>query len=587
LPATPRAFAGVVTAASIAALLVSLNLGVWGWLNPPLELPDWQGNVRGVAYSGFQRDQDPLQGRFPTEQELHGDLARVAGFTDRIRTYTAVENAQVPSLAAEHGLRVAIGAWLDRRDDNNAIELGAAIHAARENRNVTRLMVGNEAVLRGDLTPDEMIVHLKRAKRFSRVPVSTAEPWHVWLRYSELAKHVDFITVHLLPYWEGIPVEQAVDYALARYDDLARAFPKKPIVIGEIGWPSRGDRVVGAVASPAAQAYFLREFLDRARERKLDYYLMEMFDQPWKQAHEGRAGAYWGVFHADRTQKFPLAGQVEADPKWRAKAVASGLIAAPFILWFAFAFRRLRFAGLIAFGALIQASVATLVWLATIPLELYLRPIDWVAYALLIPGAAAMLAVLLANGFEFVEALWLRRWRREFLPVPLHPSAPQPFVSIHLAACNEPPAMVILTLDSLARLDYANFEVLVVDNNTADERLWRPVEAHCAKLGARFRFFHLPQWPGFKAGALNFALGETDPRAEIVGVVDADYVVDPHWLRRLVAHFGDASVAVVQAPQAHRDCESSAGELAWAFPAISRPAVSQIRNSMFRRSARF
>jgi exo-beta-1,3-glucanase (GH17 family)/cellulose synthase/poly-beta-1,6-N-acetylglucosamine synthase-like glycosyltransferase len=558
LRGAPRALAALFSALSVAALLATLNVGAWGWLHQPLELPEWHGNVRGVAFSGFQKDQDPIEKRYPTEEELRGDLARIAGLTDRIRIYTVVENPQVPDLAAEHGLRVAVGAWLDRRTDNNDIELGAAIHAARENRNVHRLMVGNEAVLRGDLTPEEMIVYLKRAKRFSRVPVSTAEPWHVWLRYPQLARHVDFITVHLLPYWEGVPADKAVDYALARYDELARRFPKKPIVIGEIGWPSRGDRVGGAIASPAEQARFLRDFLDRTRDRKLDYYLMEMFDQPWKQAHEGRAGAYWGVFHADRTQKFPLAGPVDADPQWRTKAVASALLAAPFILWFAWAFRRLRITGLIAFGALVQASVAALVWLATIPLEFYLGPLDWAAYAVLLPGAVAMLAVLLANGFEFVEVLWHRRWRREFRPVSLLAGAPQPFVSVHLAACNEPPEMVILTLDSLARLDYSNFEVLVVDNNTREERLWKPVEAHCAKLGPKFRFFHLPQWPGFKAGALNFALRETDPRAEIVGVVDADYAVDPQWLRRLVAHFADDGVAVVQAPQAHRDFEQSA-----------------------------
>jgi hypothetical protein len=329
------------------------------------------------------------------------------------------------------------------------------------------------------------------------------------------------------------------------------------VVIGEIGWPSRGDRVGGAIASPAEQARFVREFLARTAGEHLDYYLMEMFDQPWKQSAEGRTGAYWGIAHADRTPKFAFAGPFEPDPAWRQKALAAALIAAPFILWFAVAFRRLRFAGLIVFGALVQIVAATLVWLAAIPLEFYMRPIDWVAFATLLPGAAAMLAVLLVNAFEFAEVRWHRAWRREFRPVTLLPSAREPFISIHLPACSEPPEMVILTLDSLARLDYSNFEVIVVDNNTADERLWKPVEAHVATLGPRFRFFHLPQWPGFKAGALNFALGQTDPRAEAIGVVDADYAVDPQWLRRLVAHFSDADVAVVQAPQAHRDFESS------------------------------
>jgi cellulose synthase/poly-beta-1,6-N-acetylglucosamine synthase-like glycosyltransferase len=419
-------------------------------------------------------------------------------------------------------------------------------------------MVGNEVLLRGDMSVPALIADITRVKRRVRVPVSTAEPWHVWLRYPQLARHVDFITVHLLPYWEGVPAEHAVDYALARYAELRRAFPRKRIVIGEIGWPSRGDRIGGAIASPAAQAAFVRDFLARTAERPLDYYLMEMFDQPWKEPHEGRAGAYWGVHHADRTPKFALEGPVEPDARWRDKALASSLIAAPLMLWFALAFRRLRATGRIVYCVLIQGAVAALVWLATIPLEFYLRPADWAGVAIMVPAAAAMLAVLLANGFEFVEVLWRHAWRREFHTLAPPAPANEPFVSIHLPACNEPPEMVILTLDSLARLDYRNFEVIVVDNNTADEALWRPVAAHCARLGPRFRFFHLPEWPGFKAGALNFALRETDARAEVIGVVDADYAVDRGWLARLVGHFADASVAVVQAPQAHREFEGAA-----------------------------
>jgi cellulose synthase/poly-beta-1,6-N-acetylglucosamine synthase-like glycosyltransferase len=117
--------------------------------------------------------------------------------------------------------------------------------------------------------------------------------------------------------------------------------------------------------------------------------------------------------------------------------------------------------------------------------------------------------------------------------------------------------MVIATIESLARLEYTNFEVIVVDNNTKDEALWKPVEAYMATLPDNFRFYHLPQWPGFKAGALNFALRETDPRAEVIGVVDADYVVTPDWLGVLVPHFAEEQVAVVQAPQAHRDWENN------------------------------
>jgi cellulose synthase/poly-beta-1,6-N-acetylglucosamine synthase-like glycosyltransferase len=128
--------------------------------------------------------------------------------------------------------------------------------------------------------------------------------------------------------------------------------------------------------------------------------------------------------------------------------------------------------------------------------------------------------------------------------------------------------MVIQTLASLARMNYRNFEVLVLDNNTKNEDVWKPVQHYVDRLNEhdtahagdapRFRFFHLENWPGFKAGALNFGLRETDARAEIVGVVDADYVVDADWLRLTVGHFEPPRVAVVQCPQAHRDWQHNA-----------------------------
>ncbi len=113
--------------------------------------------------------------------------------------------------------------------------------------------------------------------------------------------------------------------------------------------------------------------------------------------------------------------------------------------------------------------------------------------------------------------------------------------------------MLRQTLDSVAKLDWPNFECIVVVNNTPDAALWRPVEEHCHALGSRFKFVHVERLPGFKAGALRLALEHSSPDAEIVGVLDADYAVDPNWLSDLVPAFADPSVGLVQAPQDHRD----------------------------------
>ncbi|MDR2689609.1 MAG: glycosyltransferase, partial [Azoarcus sp.] len=335
-----------------------------------------------------------------------------------------------------------------------------------------------------------------------------------------------------------------------------RRFPHKKIVIGEIGWPSNGPVLGSAVPSRDHQARFVRAFLADPRSTQLDYFLMEAIDQPWKVDSEGWAGPYWGMFDADRQPKYALEGQVERDPHWSAKAKHAALIAFFPMFLVAFFLSDWNIAGRIFLAALIQAFVSTLITGLNVPLDLYLGDRDLIALFILIGATCLTAAVLLSHGFEFGEVLFKDKWRRRFVPLPAHSPDEQPFVSIHLACYNEPPEMVIATLDSLAALDYQHFEVLVLDNNTRDETLWQPLEKRCAELGPRFRFFHLMNWPGFKAGALNYGLQVTDPRARVVGVVDADYVVDPQWLAGLVPHFDHDDVAVVQAPQAHRDWEN-------------------------------
>jgi len=142
------------------------------------------------------------------------------------------------------------------------------------------------------------------------------------------------------------------------------------------------------------------------------------------------------------------------------------------------------------------------------------------------------------------------RWERQIGPPD---AAYRPFVSLHVAAYNEPPDMLIETIQSLEAIDYPDFEIVVIDNNTTDPEVWKPVEAYCATAD-RVRFVHVEQWPGFKSGALNLALGShTDPRAEVVGIVDADYLVKPNWLGDLVGWFADPAVAFVQTPQDYRE----------------------------------
>jgi len=170
---------------------------------------------------------------------------------------------------------------------------------------------------------------------------------------------------------------------------------------------------------------------------------------------------------------------------------------------------------------------------------------------------ALALVMALTHTYESLELFCRIRWRRHLSQGPKPVPGYMPMVSLHVPAYNEPPEVVEATLNSLARLDYPNYEVLVVDNNTPKEENWQKIRNLCLALGPKFRFIHLDKWPGYKSGALNFALAHTAPEAEIVGSIDADYIVDRSFLRELVPAFADSQIGFVQAPQDYRDYDKN------------------------------
>jgi exo-beta-1,3-glucanase (GH17 family)/cellulose synthase/poly-beta-1,6-N-acetylglucosamine synthase-like glycosyltransferase len=533
---------------AIALFVSGCCFGIWGWLYQPFLSSISADKIAGFSFSPFNRHDDPTKNAFPSDEKIDSDLAIIKKYTNRIRTYTSAQFPNLPSLAQKHRIEITAGIWLTADVTQNAREINAI-----QTIGASRLVVGNETVLKQALTVSELTTYLDQAKSRTSLPISTAEPWNIWMTNPDLVDHVDFITIHLLPYWEGIDVKNAVGHALYQYDAVSKRFPNKQVVIGEVGWPSNGSPIGAAQANPANQAIFVREFLKEAQSRKLDYFLMEVTDQPWKVTEEGHAGAHWGFLDAYRQPKYALSGEIAQDPQWMRKAGAASVLGFLLAVFCLSKLPTLRTIAKIWFAIAIQVIMAFAVAVVTIPFKTYMRPTDWVALAIFLPTLAVMMMILLAHAFEFAELFWLGSLKRTFSAKPLPPGQKQPFVSIHLACCNEPPGMVIATIASLRQLDYNNFEVVVVDNNTKDDANWLPVQAYMESLPENFRFFHLPSWSGYKAGALNFALAKSAPQAEIVAVVDADYVVHANWLSGLVSYFSDPNVGVVQSPQAHRE----------------------------------
>jgi exo-beta-1,3-glucanase (GH17 family)/cellulose synthase/poly-beta-1,6-N-acetylglucosamine synthase-like glycosyltransferase len=553
--AAPRSPMRWPIALALVVFAAGVNLGLWQLLHGQVPAPNVTSSVAGLAYNASGRWQRP-QDSVPTSASTFAqDMAVLAPHTRRIRTYSAADHAELPKIAAQHGLEVMLGAWLDDRLDSNQRELAAAVSLARTHNNIRRLIVGNETQLKAKLPPNRLAAYLDQARaalRGTGVKVSTAEPWHNWIERPQLAQHVDFIAIHVLPYWGGEAIGDAVQATLAQIEQVKKAFPGREVVVAEIGWPSNGAPWGKARATAANQAVFVRNFLQQANAAGLDYFLIEAFDQPWKIYNEGRVGAYWGLWDTHRNPKFALSGPALANPHWQRLAWAAALVGALMALPFLLAAPRLHWAGRLALAAAAQGTASLAVLLLSIPLAHYLRASDVFGLVFVVAALAFVSATLLAQAFEFVERFWAQ-------PAQPAPAAPQPladsqpFVSIHLACANEPPEMVMRTVESLLALDWPAFEVIVVDNNTTDATARHTLARWMAEnQNPRLRFAQFEQLPGFKAGALNQALALTSAAADWIAVVDADYAVDPQWLNVVQAHLHDPGVGVVQAPQAHR-----------------------------------
>ncbi|MCA6120420.1 beta-(1-6) glucans synthase [Bradyrhizobium sp. WSM 1704] len=313
----------------LALLLISLAViaSVWWWLATPITLArapiDPNAKLQCVSYTPFRGAQTPLDPttQIPVEQ-IEEDLAGLVKVTDCVRTYS-IENGldQVPAVAAKVGLKVMQGIWLGSNRFKNLQQIAIAVRLSKEYPTViTSLIVGNEVLLRGEMTTADLAANIRAVKAQANVPVTYADVWEYWLKNREIYDAVDFVTIHILPYWEDIPIK--AKFAAAHVDDIrkrmAGAFPGKEILIGETGWPSAGRMREGALPSRTNQARVVSEILDLARREGFRVNLIEAYDQPWKRMLEGTVGGYWGLFDSVHRQvKYPPGVAISNFPAWK------------------------------------------------------------------------------------------------------------------------------------------------------------------------------------------------------------------------------------------------------------------------------
>ncbi|MGB8429818.1 MAG: glycosyltransferase, partial [Pseudolabrys sp.] len=534
------------TVVAVVALVACVHAGLWVLMRDNVRAPNFDGQLASVSYAPFEGSAHPDSGARARTAQIRADLKMLAPLTRAIRTYSSTGGVElVPGIASEFALRVTAGAWIDKNQDRNEREIHSVVDLAKRHSNINGIIVGNETIFRGEQKVGDLIKMIQRVKRSTNVPVTTGEIWHVWIEHPELVSAVDYIAAHILPYWEGFSEAQAVDQAVLIYDKLRQAYPGKRIVIAEFGWPSAGYNMKNANPGRIEQAVALRDFVSRADAYGIDYNIVEAIDQPWK-IFEGGVGPYWGLFDAARHPKFNWTGPITDPDHWRLGTIAilvSVLLSLPLLAM-----------SVTVLQTAVLAGAANVVgaWFATV--------FGYWNGHYFVPGAAfalglgmllliPLIVIALARIEEIAAVAFGRKPIRLIASPPLAPDVILPKVSIHIPAHNEPPEMLKQTLDAVARLDYQNFECIVVINNTPDPGLWLPIEDHCRTLGERFKFVRADNIVGFKAGALRLALVHTAADADVIGIIDADYVVQPDWLKDLVPVFRDPSVGLVQAPQ--------------------------------------
>jgi glucan 1,3-beta-glucosidase len=392
-------------AVSLFTLTAACIVAAWWWLGMAVPMPASPlapgERLYCVSYAPFRGVQTPLElsTAIPPSQ-IDQDLAELSKITDCIRTYSVDFGLhRVPEIARRHGLKVLLGLWVSSYADRTEYQLETGIRLAREFPGVIRaVVVGNEALLRGEVSAERLADHIHSVKAQISLPVTYADVWEFWLRHRALAAAVDFVTIHILPYWEDEPVaaSEAAEHVDAIRKRVVASFPGKEVVLGEVGWPSAGRMRQGALPSPANQARVLADVLARGKREGFRVNLIEAFDQPWKRVLEGTVGGHWGLFDdRSRAQKFTWSEAVSNHPHWRWQA---------------------------GFGVVLAAVAFAVGWIARRPAPAKADDGVWIAIAV----NAAVAGVLAGWTVENVpiESLGLGGWLRSLSFAALAVAAP-------------------------------------------------------------------------------------------------------------------------------------------------------------------
>ena len=255
--------------------------------------------IYGLNVSPYIKDnQNPNRGGDQvTDEELWRVISIVAPYTKWIRTYGCNEDLkEAGKFAHKMGLKAAIGIWLSSDRTENERQISCLIQRYREG-DVDLVIVGSEALFRGDLNERELIDYINRVKEvIPDIPIAYADVYDIFLSHPNLTDAVDILMVNYYPFWDGVDIKEAMYFLNLHHQEVVSAAKGKPVIVSETGWPSGGEPFGKAVPSPENAAFYFLNFISWVRANNVDYFYFEAFDEPWKAEFEGTRGAHWGIW---------------------------------------------------------------------------------------------------------------------------------------------------------------------------------------------------------------------------------------------------------------------------------------------------
>jgi exo-beta-1,3-glucanase (GH17 family) len=262
-----------------------------------------ESKIHGISFSPYVEGQGP--GTKLGEAQIRERLAVIQPYVNWVRSFSCTEGHElVPAIAAENGLKTMVGVWLDDDREHNEVELANAIEIAKAGH-ANILAIGNEVLLRGELSEDELIDYINRARQaVPDVPVGYVDAYFEFVDHPRVTEACDVLLANCYPFWEGCPAEHALLYMKEMYRRVVDVANGRKVIVSETGWPNIGSATDGAVPSFENAIKNVIDTYRWAEADDIEIFYFSSFDETWKIDSEGDVGAYWGLWDKDGSPKY-------------------------------------------------------------------------------------------------------------------------------------------------------------------------------------------------------------------------------------------------------------------------------------------